>query len=77
MNANPSGAQTKSTKRYLQVLSQVKFEMTMDPYIDEKDKELGQARLNQGGGFPLASTGGGARMAESGGGGDDWGGCYL
>ena len=34
---------------YLQVLSQVKFEMTMDLYIDEKDKELGRARLSQGG----------------------------
>ena len=31
---------------YLQVLSQVKFEMTMDFYIDEKDKE--RARLSQG-----------------------------
>ena len=33
---------------HLQVLSQVKFEMTMDFYIDEKDKELGRARLSQG-----------------------------
>ena len=44
-----SRTKTKSTKRYLQVLSQVKFEMTMDLYIDEKDKELGRARLSQGG----------------------------
>ena len=27
----------------------VKCEMTMDHYIDEKDKELGRARLSQGG----------------------------
>ena len=48
----------KTALRYLQVLSQVKLEMTMDLYIDEKDKEPGRARLNQGSGFPLASAGG-------------------
>ena len=26
----------------------LRFEMTMDFYIDEKDKELGRARLSQG-----------------------------
>ena len=58
--SNPSGAQSKSTKRYLQVLWQVKFEMTMDLYIDEKDKELGQARLSQvGEGGSAGGRGGG------------------
>ena len=47
------------------MLSQVKLEMTMDLYIDEKDKELGRARLSQVGEGASARGGGGRRGARA------------